>query len=149
MTVSRTEFDALRREVHRLRSDLARRPARPNPGGGIAAVYTLRITGGNVLSDGSTQGIRWASPAITSVPSAYNPNVDTSFIDGIGRGILFIDGTQQSGFVLIAHHAGNGTGLTIALPTTNEVLTSQVTVAIAVAGDPDGATVSCYLPFTR
>ncbi len=148
MTNYRREIDSLRREVRKLRQMIVQRPVKA-PRGAFAPVYTLQITGGNVLSDGSTQGIIRSSSSVTSVPSAYNPNVDTSFIDGIGRGVLFIDGTQQSGFVLIAHHAGANTGLTLALPTGNLVLTSPATVQIPISGDPNNAAVTCYLAYTH
>jgi hypothetical protein len=141
------DIQKLWRAVERLRQDVLLRPLKSG-GGSASKVYTIRILGGNTLSDGSTPGIKFSSSAITSVPSAYDPDVDTSFIDGIGRGILFINGTQQSGNVLIVHHSTGGSGLTLAIPESNVVLTNTATVSIPVAGDPNGATVSCYVPYT-
>jgi hypothetical protein len=55
------------------------------PAGGSSADYSLTIDCGQTLSDGSTLGIKWASPAPTTVPSLYDPTVTSSFIDGVGR----------------------------------------------------------------
>ncbi len=137
--ISRREFEELRREVRQLRQDVAQRAI----GGGGAKVQPLMkltVTGGNTLVSGET-GIKFAS--VASVPSAYDPNVDTTFVDGIGRGTLRIDGVVQSGFVLIVND-GTG-GINFAL-LANDLPVTVSTKSIAVAGDPNGATVTCYVP---
>jgi hypothetical protein len=64
------------------------------------------IDRGNTLATGQL-GIKFSSSPISNVPSAYDPTVDTSFIDGIGRGTLYSDGVSL-GLVLVM----NATSLT-------------------------------------
>lgn len=118
----------------------------PKPALGSSSIYTLEIDRGNTLSDGSTLGIKWASPAPTTVPSLYDPTVTSSFVDGIGRATLRINGVSQ-GFVLVAHYTGNGSPLTLALFSGQVVLTSAATVTLPLSGDPT-QTVTLYVPQT-
>lgn len=143
--ISSREFNALVREVGLLRQELAQRPLRGG-GGGSSSLYTLEIDRGNTLSDGSTLGIKWASPAPTTVPSLYDPTVTSSFVDGIGRATLRINGVSQ-GLVLVAHYSGNGSPLTLALFSGQVVLTSAATVALPLSGDPTQS-VTLYVPQT-
>ena len=70
-------------------------------------VMTVYIDRGNILSTGQN-GIKWAGSFITSFPSAYDANTMTSFIDGVGRGVLAIDGVVQDGYVLVLNDMGSG-----------------------------------------
>ncbi len=111
-------------------------------GGSVAQLYTISVTGGNTLASGQA-GIKYDVTADDAVPSAYDPNVTSSFIDGIGRGVLSIDGVAQSGFVLIAN-AGGG-GITFALVGTDTVVVSSAPITIPITGG-GGTTVSAYVP---
>ena len=62
----------------------------------------LGIDRGNTLVTGQF-GIKNVTTVITSVPSAYDPNVATAFIDGIGRAQLIKDGVLQDGYVLVCN----------------------------------------------
>lgn len=62
----------------------------------------VTIEGGNTLDSGQ-DGVIWSDTEIDEVPDAYDPNVDTSFIDGIGRGTLYINGIAQDGYVLVVN----------------------------------------------
>jgi len=61
---------------------------------------TILIKGGNTL-DTAQLGVKYST--VTTVPSAYDPNVTTSFIDGIGRGTLYVNGVAQDGYVLVVN----------------------------------------------
>jgi hypothetical protein len=97
----------------------------------------ILITGGNVLTGGE-QGIKFIYPNITSVPSAYDPNVTTSFIDGIGRGRLYRDGVLQTDYVLVVNDS-RGTFQQALL--TGDVLYTTGSVLISA---PGGAFVTAY-----
>lgn len=118
---------------------------RQEPGVG-SGLYTLEIDRGNTLSDGVTLGIKWASPAPTTVPTLYDPAVDTAFVDGIGRATLRIDGVSQ-GKVLVAHYDGNGSPLNLALFQGQVVLTSPATLALPLVSDASQS-VTLYIPQT-
>ena len=143
--ISDREFRWLTAEVRALRQELTQRPLRGG-GGGSSALYTLDIDRGNTLSDGSTLGIKWASPAPTTVPSLYDPTVTSSFVDGIGRATLRINGVSQ-GLVLVAHYTGNGSPLTLALRQGLVVVSSPATVSLPLLGDPTQS-VTLYVPQT-
>jgi hypothetical protein len=64
-------------------------------------VLYLIIDKGNILDDGS-DGIKLSTTLITSIP-AYDPNVNTSFVDGIGRAQLVANGEILSGYVLVVN----------------------------------------------
>lgn len=61
--------------------------------------YRILIVGGNTLEEGSA-GINYEAN-VPSVPSAYDPDVTSSFIDGVGRGTLYVDGVARDGYVLV------------------------------------------------
>ena len=65
------------------------------------SVVYLIIDKGNILDDGS-DGIKLSTTLITSMP-AYDANVNTSFVDGIGRAQLVKDGEILSGYVLVVN----------------------------------------------
>lgn len=143
--IDRRRFADLEREVRALRQAQAQRPIKP-PKGSSSALMTLEIDRGNTLSDAVTLGIKWASPAPTTVPSLYDPTVTSSFVDGIGRATLRINGTSQ-GFVLVAHYTGNGSPLTIALITGQVCLTSGATISLPLVSDATQS-VTLYVPQT-
>ena len=64
----------------------------------------LIIDRGNTLDSGQL-GIKHLTTLLTSIPSNYDPNVTSSFIDGIGRAQLMKDGVIQSGYVLVINDA--------------------------------------------
>jgi hypothetical protein len=103
--------------------------------------YLCYVTGGNSLTNSSLSGIKHSSSEIASVPSAYDPNVDTTFIDGIGRGILAINGVTQSGYVLIVNDT-RGT-LPVALAN-GHTFYSGGPVYIPISGSSPAASVTAY-----
>ena len=68
----------------------------------MPAYYFVTIDGGNTLDSGQS-GVIYVEGEIPSVPSAYDPNVTSTFIDGIGRGKLYINGAAQDGYVLVVN----------------------------------------------
>ena len=62
----------------------------------------LVVDRGNTLETGQL-GVKYYSGTLASVPSAYDPDVTSSFIDGVGRGTLYKNGTAVSGYVLIVN----------------------------------------------
>lgn len=147
MGASEENIRALQQEIRWLKRELAARPIKKKGGGASAGVYILQIDRGNTLSDGSTLGIKWSSSALTTVPSLYDPTVDTSFVDGIGRATLIINGATQTNKVLVAHYSGNGSPLSIALFQGDIVLSSSSLVTLPLASDAT-QTVSLYVPYT-
>lgn len=84
--------------------DLARRITQRQiviPGDGGQPYRTILIDGGNTLETGQDGVVYEAT--VASVPSAYDPDVTSSFIDGIGRGTLYINGVAQDGYVLVVN----------------------------------------------
>ncbi len=133
----------LEREVRRLRQGIAQRPIKPPKGSGAApSLRVITIIGGNTLGTGQT-GIKYSSSAITDVGSSYNPDVDTSFSDGIGRGTLSIDGVIQSSKVLVCNDS-TGAAITFALLASDVVVTAA-TKTVTVGGDPN-TTLTVYVP---
>lgn len=61
----------------------------------------LSIVGGNTLETGQA-GIVYTT-SVASVPSAYDPDVTSTFIDGIGRATLYKNGVAQAGYVLVVN----------------------------------------------
>jgi hypothetical protein len=113
------------------------------PARGGASVFTQRtvqIIGGNTLTTGQA-GCKYVSSPITSVPTAYDPAVDTSFIDGICVGNLFENGIATGTKVLVLN---DSTATPQRALVASDVVAVQATAAIAVAGDPNGATVAVY-----
>jgi hypothetical protein len=139
--MSANEIAHIRQELVRLRAEIMKRPTRISPVGGNA-LKTITITGGNTLASGQA-GIKASASEITSVPSAYDPNVDTSFIDGIGRGTLRINGTLQTGSFLVVNDTNSPIARALVQ---SDVIAVWNTVSIAVSGDPNGATVTAYVP---
>ncbi len=137
-----SEMMEMRRELARMQREINQRPLAP--GWTATRVSRFIVTGGNTLDDGVTLGIKRSLSLISSVPSAYNPDVDTTFIDGIGRGQMVVDNVTQSGFVLIVNDTRSG--IPAALVSTDRCM-SYGAVGIPVSGDPNGATVTCYIPY--
>ncbi len=147
MTITRREFEELRRELARTRQELAQRPLFGGGGGSAAnPIYTLQIIGGNTLDDAVTDGIKYESTPIADVPSLYDPDVDTTFVDGIGRAALFIDGVLQTGYVLVLHDSSGGS-IVDALFADDICLTTPTTTSLPLAGDPTQS-VSLYRALT-
>ena len=74
-------------------------------GGGTAEIVefnVVEVTGGNTLDTGEV-GINTYAGTLPSVPSAYDPNVTSTFINGIGRGRLYVNGNLIAGYVLIVN----------------------------------------------
>ena len=92
----------------------------------------LSIVGGNTLETTQT-GINYQSGTITSVPSAYDPNVTSSFIDGIGRGTLYKDGVAQTGYVLIVND-DRGTFRNALLVSDGPITTGYVMIQVGSSG---------------
>lgn len=103
------------------------------------------IDRGNTL-DTAQLGIKYASTLISSVPSAYDANVNTSFIDGIGRGTLYRNGVQQTGYVLVVNDSRSSFGHALLGDNADTDGPDEVwgftAVAIPVAG---GGTVSAWV----
>lgn len=114
-------------------------------GGASSPQVSLQIIGGNTLSDGVTAGIKWALGGVSTVPSVYDPNVTSSFIDGIGRAYLYLDNVLQSGIVLVGNYSGNGGPIIRPLVRDELVFASPNTVQIPLSGDPTKS-VSVYVP---
>jgi hypothetical protein len=103
------------------------------------------IVTGNTLATGQS-GIK-KTTTITNVPSAYDPTVTSSFIDGIGRGTLWINGVSQ-GLVLIVNDGGGGSNVNFDLVGGSDPdVCSPVaaTVSLTVGGDPN-VKVTAYRP---
>jgi hypothetical protein len=89
---------------------------------GPGPVLHVMLIGGNELDSGQ-DGLIYAA---TVTPAAvYDPEVDTTFPDGLARGWLFVDGVRQAERVLIRHdfigHTGafiGGTHLSVTGTTT-------------------------------
>ena len=125
----------LQRQISVLSARIDQRPIMNNVY--VAEDMVLTITGGNTLETGQ-DGINYASGTISSVPSAYNPNVDTTFIDGIGRGVLYKNGVAQTGYVLIVND-DRGTFRNALLVTDGPITTGSVLIA-----GPGGTFVTAY-----
>lgn len=85
-------------------ADLERRLAQRPPVFTVKAGVKIRwvvVDKGNTLET-SQDGVKYVAD-VSSVPSAYDPDVTSSFVDGIGRGTLFVDGIAQDGYVLIVN----------------------------------------------
>ena len=140
------EIAALRAEIRRLRHEVYQRPIKP-PKGATTSDLRLVIDRGNTLV--TTQlGIVYSSTAITDVPSAYDPTVTSSFIDGIGRATLYVNGTSQ-GYVLVCNDGTSGSAINFDLlgDTDADVCRAVATKTLTVAGDPN-TTVTAYIPDT-
>lgn len=116
----------------------------PKGGGSGPAQISLVIIGGNTLSDTFTAGIKWALSGVTTVPSLYDPTVDTTFVDGIGRAYLYVDDVLQ-GIVLVGNYSGNGGPITGPLVADSILFGAAVTVHIPLASDATKG-VDVYVP---
>jgi hypothetical protein len=137
----RQQLAEMRRQIASLKDQIAKRPLRVKGGG--TALHTLAIDRGNTLDDGITLGIKYADPAPTTVPSLYT-TADTSFVDGIGRATLYIDGVSQ-GLVLVAHYAGNGSPYVLALVSGQTPVTTAATTTLPLVSDST-QTITLYIP---
>ena len=95
----REEIKQLRREIEHLRRRMEQRPVLSHVP--QSSQRFLIIDQGNTLDSGQP-GIKHLTTLLTSIP-AYDPNVDTSFVDGIGRARLVVDGQLRSGYVLVCN----------------------------------------------
>lgn len=100
----------------------------------------VNIVSGNTLDSGQL-GVKYSSSAITSVPSAYDPNVTSSFIDGIGRGTLYINGVVQAGYVLVVNDT-NGVNRNAVIIGENPYTGGTVAIPISGGG---GTSVNAYV----
>ena len=94
---------AWRVEADRRRTNAENRalPTRHAGGGGVASpVLRIQIIGGNPMASG-IESLQYA--ATVTVPQVYDPDVDTSYVQGLGNGWLFIDGIRQPNRVLVRH----------------------------------------------
>lgn len=140
------EILALQARIERLERDLAAVPSRFAGGSSEPAVYTLEIIDGNTLSDAVTVGGVWASSPVTSVPDAYDPDIDDTFIDGICRANLYRD-NELVGKVLVAHYSGNGSPLVLALPAGLVVETDGTPITLPIDGTDPVESVNLYVPY--
>jgi hypothetical protein len=93
------EIRMLKEQVRSLSQRIEQRPVVQTVKAG--QIVYLIIDKGNILDDGS-DGIKLSVTLITSIP-AYDPNVNTSFVDGIGRARLVANGEIQDGYVLVVN----------------------------------------------
>jgi len=89
----------LQAEVRRLSARIDQRPIVHVPS---LKYYSILVDKGNTLETGQF-GVKYVTPNLTTVPSAYDPTVTDSFIDGIGRGTLYINGVAQANKVLLVN----------------------------------------------
>ena len=90
----------MQQEINLLRRRIEQRPLILGTSASVK-YRTVVIDRGNILETGQ-HGIKFET-VVTSVPSAYDPNVTSSFIDGIGRGTLYVNGVVQDGYVLVVN----------------------------------------------
>ncbi len=95
----RDRISELQAEVERLRRRVEQRPVLATSP--RSAFKFVEIVSGNTLETGQT-GVLYEA-TVSSVPSAYDPDVTSSFVDGIGRGTLYINGVAQTGYVLVVN----------------------------------------------
>jgi hypothetical protein len=127
---------ALEREVERLRRRLEQRPV-ITVTSALVKYNTVAIDQGNTLDTGQT-GINYYSGTKDSLPSAYDPNVTSTFVDGIGRGTLYVNGVAQTGYVLVVN---DNTGSFQNALVSGDVIYAGGPVSVSVSG---GGTVQCY-----
>lgn len=90
----------LQTQVREIRDrDRNRQAVAPRGGVGAAPVLRVRIIGGNPV--GGIEQIVYA--ASVTPPKVYDPDVDTSYVDGLGNAWLFRDGVRQADRVLVRH----------------------------------------------
>lgn len=91
------EIDRLQRDLARLRAQV---PVRVAPSASDPVFLTVRIIGGNPLASG-VECIQYA--ASVTPPKVYDPDVDTSYVTGIGNAYLYRNGQPVAGAVLVRH----------------------------------------------
>lgn len=80
--------------------DTMRKLLRPTRGGSVPPFRRVVIIGGNTLSGGLV-GIKYA---LSVTPLAlYDPDIDTSYPDGLGNAWDHLDGIRQANRVLVRH----------------------------------------------
>lgn len=103
--MSAVELQNLKIQVATLRNELRQRPiiTSRTPPATVVQNKTLVVIGGNAAQIGnSLEGIQYAS-APPTLTQAYDPDVDTVYPAGLGRGYLYINGEPQANRVLIRH----------------------------------------------
>ena len=85
-------------EVERLRRRVEQRPIHSVPR--VRDTYIV-VMGGNILDTGQ-DGCKWVS-SVAELAAAYDPNTATSFMNGVARGRLFVDGVEQTDKVLLVN----------------------------------------------
>ncbi len=143
------EIKSLRREIRSLRDDIAQRAIKI-PAPRIGAIMYLTIVGGNTLSDGTTLGIKLKTGlgGVATVPSLYDPNVTTAFVDGIGRATLTINNVTQSGYVLVVNDQESDTAIQTAMAATWRPITRADLRFIPLASDATQG-VYVYTPYFK
>ncbi len=136
-------LDDMQSEIMRLQRELEQRHIYTV--GSVSTTYTLVIDVGNTLSDATTLGIKFKSSTINTVPSLYDPNVDTSFTDGIGRARLYKNRVIQTGYVLVVNDGRSGSQINKAL-FQNDRCSSLGTTSIPLAADATKS-VTVYIPY--
>lgn len=104
--------------------------------GSVSEQLLLVIIGGNTLETGQ-DGVAYTA-SVTSVPSAYDPNEDDTFIDGIGRATLYRNGVEQEDKVLVIN-SDDGSFRNAAFE--NDPFATSGAISIPVSG---GGTVQAY-----
>lgn len=98
---------------------------------------TVMIDKGNTLDTGQ-DGINYFSGSKDNLPSAYDPNVTSTFVDGIGRGTLYVNGVAQAGYVLVVNdNHGSFQNALIS----GDVIFAGGPISVTVSG---GGVVSCW-----
>lgn len=129
------EIRSLQRQVSDLKRRADQRPvlvtsSRPSE------QLLLVIVGGNTLETGQNGVVYEAT--VASVPSAYDPTVTSSFIDGIGRATLYRNGVADDDYVLVVN-SNDGSFRNAAFQ--NDPFATSGAVSIPVDG---GGFVSAY-----
>jgi hypothetical protein len=133
-------IDDMQAEIGRLRRELDQRPL-ISVGSASVKFQVANIIGGNTLSTGQS-GINYSASQITTVPSAYDPDIDVAFIDGIGRATYYINGTLQTSNILIANCASIGSPMSRSLLAGVMVRVISTTSILVGAGP---STVTAYV----
>lgn len=99
MVDNNSRIRALEADNERLRRRMEQRPIHTVP---RANSYVLAIDQGNTLVGTSQLGIRYSDTEVTGIPT-YDPSSATSFVNGIGRATLYINGVAETGYVLVVN----------------------------------------------
>ena len=71
--------------------------------------YVLAIDQGNTLVGTGQLGIQYSATPVTDIPT-YDPDTATSFVNGIGRATLYINGVAEPGYVLVVNDSRGSFG---------------------------------------